>query len=148
MSKLEIRAMRGEEIESVIAIWRAAGLTRPWNDPREDIRFCRESGHGDILVGEADGAIRAAMMVGHDGHRGMVGYVGVPPEFQRHGYGGEMVAAAETWLRARGVWKLNLLIRAGNEQVRSFYESLGYEAQPRIYMEKWLDESRRPKPPG
>ena len=35
--------------------------------------------------------------------------------------------AAEAWLKERGVWKINLLVRSENEKVRRFYESLGYE---------------------
>jgi len=62
------------------------------------------------------------------------------------GHGRAIMAAAEAWLRARGVWKLNLLVRAGNEAVQHFYERLGFEAQPRIYMEKWLDPARKPPP--
>lgn len=34
--------------------------------------------------------------------------------------------AAEDWLRARGIWKLNLLVRADNLKVVEFYEHLGY----------------------
>ena len=143
--ELTTRVLRDEDIETVTEIWQAAGLVRPWNDPLEDIRFCRASGHGEILVGEAGGEIRAALMTGHDGHRGFIGYAGVLPAFERRGYGRIMVAAAEAWLRERGIWKTQLLIRQGNEKVQRFYETLGYEAQPRIYMEKWLDESRKPK---
>lgn len=139
--------MTEAELPAVVALWQAAGLTRPWNDPAEDIAFCRASGHGDVLVRRAaDGAIVAACMVGHDGHRGVVYYVAVDPAALGAGHGRAIMAAAEAWLRARGVWKLNLLVRAGNEAVQHFYERLGFEAQPRIYMEKWLDPARKPPP--
>jgi len=133
------------ELPAVVGLWQAAGLTRPWNDPGEDIAFCRSSGHGDVLVlRRADGAVVAACMVGHDGHRGVVYYVAVDPAERGAGHGRAIMAAAEDWLKARGVWKLNLLVRAGNEAVQRFYEQLGFEAQPRLYMEKWLDPGRRP----
>ena len=68
---MKIRPYRDEDEESVVRIWEAAGLlVNPLNDPNEDIRFCRESGHGEILVGELDDKIIATAMVGHDGHRG------------------------------------------------------------------------------
>ena len=51
-------------------------------------------------------------MVGHDGHRGMFYYLAVDPARQRRGLGRAAVRAAEAWLAARGVWKVNLLVRA------------------------------------
>ncbi|MDQ0470588.1 GNAT family acetyltransferase [Labrys wisconsinensis] len=142
---LDIAEIADADIEAVVDLWARAGLTRPWNDPRDDIAFARSSGHGTVLVGREEGAIVAGVMVGHDGHRGAVYYVGVAPDTAGRGHGRAIMAAAEAWLKARGVWKLNLLVRAGNEKVIGFYETLGFNVQDRIAMEKWLDESRRPK---
>lgn len=36
----------------------------------------------------------------------------------------------EAWLGDRGVWKINLLVRAKNDKVRGFYAALGYEVSP------------------
>ena len=64
----------------------------------------------------------------------------------RHkGYGGIVMAAAEEWLRARGIEKLQLMVRTDNSQVQTFYQSLGYLAQERIVYAKWLD-GREPTP--
>jgi ribosomal protein S18 acetylase RimI-like enzyme len=49
------------------------------------------------------------------------------------------MAAAEAWLAARGIAKLNLLVRAGNEAVVGFYEALGYAVEPRVALAKRLD---------
>ena len=80
----------------------------------------------------------ASVMVGHDGHRGIVYYVATHPDFQRKGLGAAAMRAAESWLTQRGVWKLNLLVRAENQAVRSFYEKLGYEVEPRLCMARKL----------
>nr|WP_188609252.1 GNAT family acetyltransferase [Chelatococcus reniformis] len=140
--------MRPGEEEAVIAVWQAAGLLRPWNDPMADIAFCQASGHGAVLVlpgaDGGPGAIAAAVMVGHDGHRGAVYYVAVDPGRRRAGLGRALMAGAEAWLKTRGVWKLNLLVRADNRQVVRFYEAIGMAEGERIYMEKWLD----PAPKG
>ena len=77
-------------------------------------------------------------MVGHDGHRGAVYYVSVDPALQGRGFGRQTMAAAEAWFGARGVWKLNLLLRADNAKVRGFYEALGYEVEPRLCMARKL----------
>jgi ribosomal protein S18 acetylase RimI-like enzyme len=49
------------------------------------------------------------------------------------------MAASEAWLRQQGVEKAQLLVRAGNEKVRAFYEALGYGEQPRVLFGRWLD---------
>ena len=37
-----------------------------------------------------------------------------------------MMQAAEDWLIERGVWKVQLLVRADNAKAKGFYEQLGY----------------------
>ena len=138
---LTIRAMEeGEELR-VIALWTAAGLTRPWNDPEQDLRFARVGATSDVLVGHhAAGHLIATAMVGHDGHRGALYYLAVAPERQNEGHGRAMLAAAEAWLRDRGVWKLNLLVREDNVAVISFYEAAGYSNGRTVQLGRRLDE--------
>ena len=141
MSKLAFRPMRDGEEAAVIALWEACGLIRPWNDPAHDIAFARSGPASDVLVGEEDGAIAASVMVGHDGHRGSVYYVSVHPAHRGRGHGRALMAAAEEWLAARGIWKLNLLIRLDNEDVRAFYAALGYDVEERLNMARWLEKT-------
>ncbi len=125
-SAFTIRGMADGEEQQVVALWVSAGVTRPWNDPAQDIAFARREPHSTLLVGERDGRIVATVMIGEDGHRGWAYYLAVDPAHQRGGLGGRMMAAAEDWLRGRGVWKLQLLVREDNDAVRKFYETLGY----------------------
>ena len=137
------REIADADVDSVVALWQACGLTRAWNDPYKDIAFARQSETSTVLVLEHDGAIAATAMVGHDGHRGMLYYVAVDPARQRHGLGKAAVRAAEAWLAARGVWKVNLLVRAENAAVKGFYEALGYEVNPVLCMaRKIVDDAR------
>jgi len=133
------------DVEEVIALWQACGLTRPWNDPATDIAFAGGGSNATVLVGRDDHAIVATVLVGHDGHRGWVYYVAVDPNHRRKGYGRVMMDAAERWLREAGIEKLQLLVRADNTSVKDFYQSLGYSEQERIIYAKWLD-GREPTP--
>ena len=143
--ELLVRPMAEGEEAIVIALWQRCGLTRPWNDPRQDLEFARGKAASDILVGQAGGGIIASAMVGHDGHRGVMYYVSVHPDCRRTGAGSAIVRAAENWLKARGVWKMNLLVRRGNEQVLGFYDALGYTTAERVVLERWLDPARSAK---
>ena len=49
------------------------------------------------------------------------------------------------WLRARGIMKLQLMVRGDNAKVHAFYESIGYYDQKRTTFAKWLD-GRDPTP--
>lgn len=139
-SALIIRPYKAADRKRLVALWEACGLTRPWNPPDRDIELCVKSRHGAILVGELDGRLAAAAMVGHDGHRGWVYYVAADPQHQRQGLGAAIMAAAEAWLQKRKVPKIMLLIRPENKKVARFYKSLGYEIEPRILMSKRFAE--------
>lgn len=125
---------------AVVYLWRACGLTVPYNDPATDFRFARGGASSEVLVARLEcGRVCATAMVGHDGHRGWLYYVAVDPMLQRQGVGAEIVGAAEAWLKARGVVKAQLLVRETNTAVVAFYEKLGFEVAPRVVMAKWID---------
>jgi ribosomal protein S18 acetylase RimI-like enzyme len=140
---LTVRPILPGEEGSVIALWQACGLTRPWNDPAADLEFARGKTNSDVLVGLLEESIVASVMVGHDGHRGTMYYVSVDPARRGLGLGAQIVAAAEDWLRERGVWKTNLLVRTGNEAVIGFYAAQGYARGESVQIGKWIDPEKR-----
>jgi ribosomal protein S18 acetylase RimI-like enzyme len=123
----------------VIELWERCGLTRPWNDPAQDFDFSLGGPASGVVILEEADAIVGAALVGHDGHRGTTYYFGIEPSRQRTGAGRLLMTAVENWLCARGVWKLNLLVRRENAGVISFYEKLGYGDQNNVSLGKRLD---------
>jgi hypothetical protein len=144
-SALTITSIEDAHIPEVVALWQRCGSTRPWNDPEGDIARARKGNNATVLLGRDDGTLVASVMAGHDGHRGWVYYVTVDPDHRFKGYGRAIMAAAEDWLRARGMEKMQLMVRADNTQVHAFYRSLGYFPQERVTFAKWLD-GREPTP--
>jgi len=140
---LQFQPVGDGDVEEVVALWARCGLTRPWNNAAKDMAFARAGANSDVLMARLDGDVAASVMVGHDGHRGSVYYVSVEPALQGRGFGRQTMAAAEAWLNERGVWKLNLLLRADNAKVRGFYEAMGYEVEPRLCMARKLTEKGR-----
>jgi len=136
---LEIRDIADQDVPDVIALWNAAGVARPWNDPARDIAFARRDTHSTVLVGFDSGEIVASAMVGEDGHRGWVYYVAISPGRQRSGLGRVMMQAAEDWLKQRGVWKVQLLVRSDNAQATKFYDQLGYRDTRSVCLQKILE---------
>jgi ribosomal protein S18 acetylase RimI-like enzyme len=142
---LSIAAIEDGDIADVIALWQRCGSTRAWNDPAGDIARARKETNATVLLGRNDDALLASVLVGHDGHRGWVYYVTVDPDHRHKDYGREIMTAAENWLRARGIEKLQLMVRGDNAKVHAFYEALGYYDQERVVFAKWLD-GREPTP--
>ena len=142
---LSITAIEDAEIPEVIALWQRCGSTRPWNDPASDIALARQGTNSTVLLGRHDGALVTSVLVGHDGHRGWVYYVTVDPECRYAGFGRAIMNAAEEWLRARGILKLQLMVRKDNTRVHAFYQSIGYYNQETVTFAKWLD-GREPTP--
>ena len=136
---IAFRELKEVDVESVVSLWKRCELTRDWNDPYKDIKFAREGETSTVLVGIIEERVVASVMVGHDGHRGVLYYLAVDPAFQKRGFGKAAVAAAEDWLRERGVWKINLMVRSENKQAGRFYEHMGYEINPVASFGKRLD---------
>ena len=142
---LAIADIGDADVAPVIALWQACGLTRPWNDPAADIALARRGPHSTVLIGRDGDAIVATAMVGHDGHRGWVYYVATDPDRRAKGFGRAIMNAAEDWLRAAGIAKLQLLVRRENAKAGAFYQSIGYAEAQTIVFAKWLD-GREPTP--
>ena len=131
-----VRRIRDGEEEAVVELWRVCGLTRPWNDPYDDIGSARTNVSSEIFLAITSngGGIAGSVMAGYDGHRGWVYYVAVAPEYRAQRLGKRLMRHAETWLRKLGARKVMLMIREDNEEVRRFYESLGYGIEKRTVM--------------
>jgi ribosomal protein S18 acetylase RimI-like enzyme len=137
--KLNIRGARPNEEADVASLWRACGLVAGAKDPISDFRFAKATASSEVLVGVDDaGQIRAAVMVGHDGHRGWLYYVAADPSARGQGFGREIVDGASDWLLEQGVDQARLLVLETNKKVVAFYEHLGFEVTPRVVMSKSL----------
>ena len=109
-TSLSIAPIKDADVAAIVALWQRCGLTRPWNNPAADIALARKVPNADVLAGRDAGKIVGSVLVGHDGHRGWVYYVAVDPDHRHKGYGGAIMAAAEDWLRQRGIEKLQLMV--------------------------------------
>jgi len=139
---VEIRALTADERADAVDLWHRTGLTRPWNPPEEDFDRATTGTASAVLGGFADATLVATAMVGHDGHRGWVYYLAVDPDRRRGGLGRAMMAAAEAWVRAAGVPKLQLMVRSGNAGALGFYEALGFAVEETAVLSRWIGPDR------
>lgn len=122
-----IRPFHPDDTDAVVALWRARGLPRPWNDPYKDIIRKLAVQPELFLVGELNGMIVATAMGGYDCHRGSVYYLAASEAFRGQGLGAALLGELEDRLLAMGCPKINLLVRSENASVAAYYQRLGYE---------------------
>lgn len=143
---MEIRDLHPDEAAPAVALWAECGLTRPWNDPHADLTRALDGPTSTVLAAVDGSSLVGTVMVGYDGHRGWVYYLAVREARRRAGVGRVLMEAGERWLGDRGVPKVQLMVREGNDAVLGFYEALGYADQQVVVLGRFLDaelEARR-----
>ena len=137
---MDIIDYRTKDAKGVIGLWLKCDLVVPSNNPRRDIERKVKVDRDLFLVGIINGRIVATVMGGYEGHRGWINYLAVDPAHQRNGYGRLIMQEVEKRIRAKGCPKINLQVRATNDGVIKFYQSLGYSDDNVIGLGKRLEE--------
>jgi ribosomal protein S18 acetylase RimI-like enzyme len=135
---IEIRPYQPADETAVIDLWDRCGLVRPQNNPRADIRRKLEVAPELFLVGIVDSEIVATAMAGYEGHRGWINYLVVSPSARQRGHGRLIMEHAERLLRERGCPKINLQVRAGNQDAIEFYKRIGFSIDDVLSMGRRL----------
>ena len=125
--------------DAVVALWQAAELTRPWNDPFADFDLALTNPTSTVLLAREGALLAGSVMVGFDGHRGWVYYLASEPAKRCQGIGRALMSAAEDWLRNRGCPKIQLMVRSDNLAAKGFYAAIGYEEQDVMTIGRRLD---------
>ncbi len=133
-----IAPLDASDIPAAVALWTAAGLTRPWNDPAADLRRALAAPGATVLAARRDGVVVGTVMAGVDGHRAWVYYLAVADSDRGTGLGRRLMAAAEDWCRMEGAPRLNLMVRADNVAVLGFYARLGYRRSDVVVLQRDL----------
>ncbi|PKP65701.1 MAG: GNAT family acetyltransferase [Alphaproteobacteria bacterium HGW-Alphaproteobacteria-7] len=130
---MQIRRYQDSDFEGVDRLWREAF---PDDPPRNQAAFAipaKLAFQPDFFfVACPDDTIAGTVMAGYDGHRGWLYAVAVGEQHRRSGIGTALVRAAESALHGLGCNKINLQVRAGNEEVTAFYTRIGYAVEDRI----------------
>ncbi len=134
-----IRPFAVPDTEAVVALWRAAGLVKPWNDPYLDIERkltvqpnCSSSRREPRLPRWSAPRWRATTAPR------WVNYLAVADPERGTGLGRALMAEVERLLLERGCPKLNLQVRTSNTAVIAFYERLGYRLDDAVSLGKRL----------
>lgn len=128
-----VRPFTDADEEAVVALWQACFPgDPPRNEPASVLRRKRQVQPELFLVALIGEELVGTVLGGYDGFRGWAYHLAVAPDRRRRGIGAELMRRLETALASRGCPKLNLQVRASNDEVLAFYESLGYAVEDRV----------------
>ena len=139
-SNFAIRQFVPNDTNRVIFIWEQCDLVRSWNNPNFDIQRKLNFQKELFFVGLLNDEIIATAMFGYDGHRGWLNYFAVLPNFQKRGFGKQLMTFGEMALIEKGCPKLNLQIRNDNTKAINFYKKVGYKEDAAVSFGKRLIE--------
>jgi ribosomal protein S18 acetylase RimI-like enzyme len=136
---MEIRRYEASDFEGMEVLWdEAFPNDPPWNRAENAVP-AKLAFQPDLLLVAVDGSeVIGSVMAGYDGHRGWLYSVAVREKDRRRSLGTALVRHAEKALHALGCGKVNLQVRATNEAVVRFYESLGYIVEDRVSLGRRL----------
>ena len=139
-TRMNIRRFKESDLKSLIELWQTIFPDSPPHNEPSSIINEKLAVDDLIFVVEHGGQLIGACMAGYDGHRGWLYYLAVDPDFQGHGYGRQIVQAAEEVLKAAGCPTINLQVRKSNTQVIDFYKALGFGEDEVLSMGKRLSK--------
>ncbi|NKJ47419.1 GNAT family acetyltransferase [Burkholderia sp. SG-MS1] len=142
---LSIRRFDARDTDAVVALWQEAfpeyrDATRPQRNPHLSIANKLATQPELFFVAVLGERIVGTVMGGYDGHRGWMYSLAVDESQRRHGIGTRLVAHVEHVLTGLGCPKLNLQILSAKNELRAFYEALGYRTDAVISLGKRLGE--------
>lgn len=132
-----LRPATAADALSLVALWQACELTRPWNNAHADLERAFAYAGSIVLLAEDRGAIIGSVMAGYDGHRGWLYYLAVDPMRRGEGLSRSLVEGACAFLESHGCPKAELMVRSGNDAA-SLYPHLGWEPQGVEVWGRWL----------
>ncbi|HWO58340.1 MAG TPA: GNAT family N-acetyltransferase [bacterium] len=129
-----IRALTRDELSALGPLWDRAGL--PWRPQGRDrlanLIALWERDAGEFIGAFADERLVGAVVASHDRRRGWINRLAVDPSHRHRGVGRQLIAAAESTLRARGLTVIAALIEQDNAPSRALFAAMGYVHMPEV----------------
>ncbi len=140
--KVTVRSMKPEDIEGALAIdrkLRGPKRAMSFSDPVTDyvggqMSISCVARAGDQVVGVIMGRLLTLFPSNVKG--AAIEVLGVDPEWQGNGIGVRLVKAFEEHCQKQGAQRINVWTMPQDNQLRSFFEALGFQASKFIQLEK------------
>jgi ribosomal protein S18 acetylase RimI-like enzyme len=126
-----IRNATGDDIDSVLGLWEAAGSTPSVSDTREGLARLLATDGDALLLLESGSEVVGSLIAAWDGWRGSFYRLAVHPAHRRQGLATALLREGERQLRERGAVRLTAIVADDGPTAVGFWEAVGYRRQPR-----------------
>jgi ribosomal protein S18 acetylase RimI-like enzyme len=124
--------------DKVIELWRKAGISVGSSDTKEELERMLQRNPHLFLIGKIDEKVISVVMGGFDGRRGYIHHLAVDPDYQRKGYGKQLIDVLMKEFRELRVHKVHLFIEKYNKSVVEFYSNLGWNIREDLIMMSYI----------
>ncbi|GAB4288595.1 MAG: hypothetical protein Kow0090_00880 [Myxococcota bacterium] len=135
MGSIKIKRLAENDLNTVITLWKEAGLKiKPFGRDGME-RLVKEIGFkSTFFLGAFDGErLVGVALANHEGRKGWINRLAVLPKYRRSGVGRLLVSAAEEAFRAEGISIFCALVEEWNEESLSFFTKSGYTLHRDIF---------------
>ncbi|MFX1329793.1 MAG: GNAT family N-acetyltransferase [Promethearchaeota archaeon] len=126
--------------EEVVKLWKKAGINVGSTDTKEEIERMVERNPDLFLIGKVDEKLISVVMGGFDGRRGYVHHLAVDPDYQKKGYGKQLMDELMKKFRKLRIHKAHLFIEKDNKEVVEFYLHLDWEIRDDLIMMSYIPD--------
>jgi len=124
-ASFELRELRPEDYESVMALWNSAPGVRTSESPQELERILGRN-PGLSCAAELDGQLVGAVLACHDGRRGYLYHLAVAAGHRKAGIARAIVERCLQRLKAIGIERCSIHLIVDNDGGAAFWKQIGW----------------------
>lgn len=132
-----IRPATDDDIDALLALWRAAGSAPSVTGDRDGVAALLAHDPGALLVAADDeGRVVGSLVAAWDGWRGHLYRMAVHPDVRRRRIAAALAAAGEQRLAALGCRRIDAIVLTDEPAAQSLWAAVGYHEQ--LNVARWV----------